>query len=1179
MKSTIVVVLGLALGMFYPCLGNVCTPYNVPASGVFPAVVNGIDGVGSYSARISWTTDGTAAYQRVEYATAAEWASSPGTYPHYFFPYQGTIGPSPAYTSALLSNLQANTTYHVAGQSYISGAWCSVTDETFTTLAAPNPTRITPVAPQRPSTIMPTMTGTHWVYGSNCGTTGGVTAQVQDCFNKAQPGDDIGFPPGTYSLLNQVVIPNSPSVVSVTCAVGGTTCTQTGSAPSNGTQIVMSANLAPSPTPINPGQPYYVVGSSGSSFGLSFTSGGSAVVFDAYLKLNQHNTSTFITCTISGNTCTNSSGSAPANGTFWDLDTPDVYPNGSFYIVNASGSTFQLSLTSGGAAVSAFTHNGASYIPYAQFNGGQARIVVHSTASAALLPPGPSAGQDATQYSVGLHEDSISQYTPNMPNFMCSDPNPTAVGYGFQSCFTYAPLAGAYWFQNILYSTDPAVYTNSVAAAGNDFDPIGFNIVGPESTFSNFNLTYNQCALIPAPPPSRSVYANFDGVGVSWINSYQSGLDWWGAFPYFTTPVGFTSSSITIPAFTMFWVTSGGTSGVGQRASCTVSAASVSGIGGGASGNFAVWMDHSCGLHAQFPTGTTYTTATNISVTTATTPAFPTYSLTTNGHAITGYTVLSVAPLGTISSGAVTAFSNNGAAYPAKSAQPPYQGGGGIEVNAWGPWLFDNDYFRGGEIVGPFITDGITSGSPCYPVGQCPMQFQIGNYTLTRSNLYTHPSFLYPSSLSTLGNWNGGNYFWRNMGENKAGKWTLQDGNLFGPFQPSVGYGQAGLHEAFTEYQIPGFINYIDSSEWTFSNNSVVNTPGVGLTVNPLYFPSEGMPYPIKNILVSNNLFINNNGWTQNGIQPMGQDNSIVNPNDGGACGGGANGGVTSWGGNGESSILDHNTFIGQGGCQPTFDYITASLSSNHQITNNILNLVGFDPSYGAVPPGSYYNPNGNGTPVLDPCFGYSASNLYNGTGSCLGMTGFKWGGNVLLATWRNSNPSSLTEYGTSDVTTYSAIYPTANWPNAATLASRISQVGWADPTVALNFRLRAASSYVSGNQSSQTSPTTDGLDAGANIDQLEQHQGKVTNIRILGTTSTTATIGFYAPDSFACGVDWGTTAFYNGSGSWSRVTGSAGSPDVRNQSVTITGATAHSLIYYRLNCAVMQPTGIIQLP
>src|SRR6202043_690864 len=95
-------------------------------------------------------------------------------------------------------------------------------------------------------------------------------------------------------------------------------------------------------------------------------------------------------------------------------------------------------------------------------------------------------------------------------------------------------------------------------------------------------------------------------------------------------------------------------------------------------------------------------------------------------------------------------------------------------------------------------------------------------------------------------------------------------------------------------------------------------------------------------------------------------------------------------------------------------------------------------------------------------------------------------------------------------------------WPNANTLAGRAGQIGWFSQSAG-NFRLQSNSPYISGAKA-----TTDSLDVGADMDQLEQHQGKVSNVRAYNSTSTSTTIGLYAPDSFACGVDWGTSAFWN---------------------------------------------------
>ena len=95
-------------------------------------------------------------------------------------------------------------------------------------------------------------------------------------------------------------------------------------------------------------------------------------------------------------------------------------------------------------------------------------------------------------------------------------------------------------------------------------------------------------------------------------------------------------------------------------------------------------------------------------------------------------------------------------------------------------------------------------------------------------------------------------------------------------------------------------------------------------------------------------------------------------------------------------------------------------------------------------------------------------------------------------------------------------------------------------------------------------------------MDALEAAQGKVSNVHTYATTSTSTTIGFLAPDSFGCTVDWGSTNFVSGSGSYTRVANAGGQ---RVQNVPLSALPAHSLIYYRVNCAVQQPTGSLKLP
>ncbi len=139
-------------------------------------------------------------------------------------------------------------------------------------------------------------------------------------------------------------------------------------------------------------------------------------------------------------------------------------------------------------------------------------------------------------------------------------------------------------------------------------------------------------------------------------------------------------------------------------------------------------------------------------------------------------------------------------------------------------------------------------------------------------------------------------------------------------------------------------------------------------------------------------------------------------------------------------------------------------------------------------------------------------------------------------------------------------------------MSDRVSQMSWFSPSTS-NFRLAtSASAYCSGCGS----PGSDGLDIGADIDALESAQGKVSNVHPYAVTPTTAAIGFLAPDSMGCSVDWGTSNFVTGSGTWTRVANSGGA---RVQSVALSALPAATAITYRVNCAVMQPTGTFTTP
>lgn len=1050
----------LALFLVSPILANVCTPLNVAANGPFPAIVNGIDSVGSTSLRFQWTSDinpNPPVNSRVRYGTSS------GVYTNEVDLGNHGVTLSTQPQGWVLTNLIGGTTYYLKGETDqgVSGTpnWCTGPEVVVTTLPSPT-TLVMPTLPDVTFQPRPSLTGTHWVYNSNCGTSGTTTVRLQDCYTKAQPGDDITLDPNTYQAL-QVTLPSNPNAISISCSLTGSLCTQSGTAPTNGTAIVFSDGA---PSPVNPAVQYKVINSSGSSFGVSYD-GVNPITF-----LN--------------------TGSSPMYMTWNNFQNP-------------------------------------SY------------IVTKSSANPNNLPP----------LGVRLGQDSLNQYLPYMPNIQSLDP---ILNQG--SVFAYSKFSIGYYWENITFSTDSSV------ASATPLDPVTFNAY-IQTNISQNKIAWDQCAFIPAAPPSRSTIAIISGSNIQMTNSYQSGLDFWEPHYYATNLNTVTPTTLTFPSFIQSWVIAGGTNGVGQKKSCSNSGGVFTITGGTPSGYIYYYMNADCSIVAQVPTGLTATTTVpNMTIQAVATPSFPQTTYTS----VVGFTrqVNSAIPLLNIpiTSGLITA-TNPSMQYPwqfqpGKSSQV-YQSGGGIYLSAISHLYFDNNEHVGSELTGVFWADDLTNQtSVCGSTNPCPNQYVAGNLLVSKSTVRANNCFLYSNPC-----WNGGNYYYRNMGEAKVGRYTKINGNKFGPFSAQVGEGESGLHEVFGSYV--GFVNYNDSSDLTYTNNTVYNTASSGLTTNGPFTlnPIVIAPYPMRNLLFKNNLFINNNGYVNvSPNQPLNSDGHVQYSNSV-QC---PTGGVMNFSAPGENEIVQNNTFWGQGGC---LALILASYGTLNQatITNNIFNLVDDPHNPGATVAGTYWNNNGlTNTTCTSPAIGQTLL-------ACMNGTLFK--NNIMLATYKNSWPPSLTEYTTSDITNVQTTYYSSSnypnfWPNANTLNDRANSIGWMG-YANNNFRLTSSSSYRSGVL---------GYDVGVNQDTLDAAQGNVSNIRVLSVSSTSAVLAFFSADGFTCGVDWGTSPFYNGGSSWARVTGTVGA-DARIQSITLSGLPAHNLIYYRLNCDAMQPTGTIQLP
>lgn len=124
-----------------------------------------------------------------------------------------------------------------------------------------------------------------------------------------------------------------------------------------------------------------------------------------------------------------------------------------------------------------------------------------------------------------------------------------------------------------------------------------------------------------------------------------------------------------------------------------------------------------------------------------------------------------------------------------------------------------------------------------------------------------------------------------------------------------------------------------------------------------------------------------------------------------------------------------------------------------------------------------------------------------------------------------------------------------------ALLTSRNSQLG------AKGFMPRYDSPFISGGNS----PSTDHYDLGVNMSTLVSAIGEINNILITGITTSGATIRYYAPDTSACTVEYGTTATY---GTGARISDGG---STRERAVTLSLLSSNTIYHTRILCAKQQ--------
>lgn len=248
-------------------------------------------------------------------------------------------------------------------------------------------------------------------------------------------------------------------------------------------------------------------------------------------------------------------------------------------------------------------------------------------------------------------------------------------------------------------------------------------------------------------------------------------------------------------------------------------------------------------------------------------------------------------------------------------------------------------------------------------------------------------------------------------------------------------------------------------------------------------------------------------------------------------------------GGKFEDAIISHNTFYGhRGGKAPWWgmpnlllaDDVTADVSEGIVLSDNLFQRDA-NTTYSPVRGGT-----AGGTITLNERFKRYTADPWSGNAAwtsaknvmCCGESG----------TWSVSHPASYL------------------WPAAE------SDVKWLKAQLAAtyDFRLRYDSPYQSGGANRASDSSIVGVD----IDALDAAQGKVKNARVRNITATTAVVSYFAPDTDACTVEYGSSA------TWGTGTRTGDGGGDRARSVNLSALTTGTVYYYRVLCAVEQPNG-----
>ena len=526
------------------------------------------------------------------------------------------------------------------------------------------------------------------------------------------------------------------------------------------------------------------------------------------------------------------------------------------------------------------------------------------------------------------------------------------------------------------------------------------------------------------------------------------------------------------------------------------------------------------------------------------------------GTTCSGSTCDSVKPAGIVANGVNTWISNNQI-----TAVDPGDAATAIEFTSAQTISVDNNYIDGLGIAVFGQENALqTVNSP-----------QGSNYQVSRNYFAWNPSF--QSSGSGI----------RQHLEWKAGNLILVNGNIFTSQWDNNGTGSYSQSVELTPRngnQSLSFNNYL--ADITITNNSWYNVPG-GIQL----WGGENTAVPIatpatRRVKIANNLMHDINGYYTYPSTVQG------------------NGHFLAFGEGGlEAVTVDHNTFLGNRGVLPCQLCWNGNPGASIRITNNVLTAT-YDSYYGLG--NLLWQQDTSGQLPAPPASQTTASSVLSGisTNNPGSDPSALFTGNAIVPMINSGYSSNTPANYALAAAAYTPVNCSLYWSSlpgntcigdatTTTANSALSKVGlWGPlgnlsgyPTVG-NWRLRYNSPYISGGKPAGTNPTTDGLDAGADIDQIEAAQGVISNVHLF-FTALGPTISFLAPDSFSCSIDVDPSSD-NGNftpGVFSRVPGSAVSGTGRRaqQNVMLSGLTAHAQYTLRVNCSSQQPTINLQMP